>query len=357
MDKRIILCVDLDAFYPSIEQREHPEFKGKPVIVGADPKEGQGRGVVASSSYEAREFGVRSAMPISKAWGLCPQGIYVRPNFELYAKASHEIMSIIRKYSERFQQLSIDEAFLDITDKAADFEEAGKLADKIKNDILANQKVTCSAGIGPNKLIAKIASGHKKPYGTTLVKPEDVARFLNPLNVRKLIGIGPKTAAVLKEMGIETVEELSRFDAGKLVQIFGSFGKRMHEMSLGVDEDEVSEDYEIKSIGREVTFENDVDKPDIVFGAVNELVDSFNEDVIASGAQFKTVNIKIRFENFETHTRAKTLEFYTDDKEIIKTTAKELMQPFLNAGRKVRLIGVRVSGLKIGEKQTTLKDA
>lgn len=355
MDDRIILHVDLDAFYASVEEREHPEFKGNPVIVGADPKNGQGRGVVATCNYLAREFGVKSAMPISKAWKLCPEGIYVRPNFLLYNKVSQEIMSIIRKYSDKFEQVSIDEAFLDVTNKVNDYE-VEKLAEKIKKEILNKEKISSSIGIGPNKLIAKLASDYKKPYGTTVIVPEDVQRFILKLNVRKLPGIGPKTEAVLKGMKIETVSQLAKVDVKTLVNVFGVFGYRMHEMTLGTDESEVIEEYGIKSLGRETTFEEDVDNPKIIFTAIEGLVDEFHEELIVSDIQFKTVNIKIRYENFETHTHAKTLEFYTNDKEIIKDAAKELTQPFLNIGRKVRLIGVRISGLKFGEKQKTLKE-
>lgn len=348
--------VDLDAFYASAEEREHPEFRGNPVIVGADPKSGIGRGVVATANYLAREFGVKSAMPISKAWKLCPQGIYVRPNFILYAKVSNDIMVIIRKYADKSEQVSIDEAFLDVTDKVEDFEEAEKLAEKIKKEILNKEKVSCSIGIGPNKLIAKLASDYKKPYGTTVVKLEDVKKFVSELSVRKLPGIGPKTELVLNGMEIKTVVDLAKADVKTLVDTFGVFGYRMHEMALGTDESEVIEEYEIKSIGRETTFEEDVDNPEIIFNTINELVDEFHDELIALDIQFKTVNIKIRYENFETYTRTKTFGFYTNDKQIVKDTAKYLIQSFLNIGRKVRLIGVRVSGLKFGEKQKTLKE-
>ncbi|MBI2005313.1 MAG: DNA polymerase IV [Candidatus Aenigmarchaeota archaeon] len=348
--------MDLDAFYASVEERERPEYKGTPVIVGADPKNGLGRGVVATCNYLAREFGVRSAMPISKAWKLCPQGIYVRSNFELYARISHEIMSLIRKYSDKFEQVSVDEGFLDVTNKVKDYEEAEKLAEKIKKEILNKEKVTCSVGIGPNKLIAKLASDYKKPYGTTVVRPEVVKKFISKLNVRKLPGIGPKTEAVLKELKIETVNQLVKADVKILVDTFGVFGYRMHEMALSIDESKVTEEYEIKSLGRETTFEEDVDNPELIFSAINGLVDEFHEELIASNIQFKTVNIKIRYENFETHARAKTFEFYTNDKQLIKVAAKELTKPFLDVGRKIRLIGVRVSGLKFDEKQKTLKE-
>ena len=171
------------------------------------------------------------------------------------------------------------------------------------------EKVTGSIGIGPNKLIAKLASDYKKPYGTTVVRPEDVKRFISKLGVRKLPGIGPKTEAVLKEMKIETVEQLAKVNVKTLVDTFGVFGRTMHEMALGIDENEVTEDYEMKSIGREVTFEEDVNNPEIIFDAIDKMVDEFHQDILSSDIQFKTISIKIRFEDFETHTRAKPLNF------------------------------------------------
>lgn len=355
MADRIIMHVDLDAFYASVEEREDPELKVKPVIVGADPKNGTGRGVVATANYVAREFGVHSAMPISKAWKLCPQGIYIRPNFPLYAKASFDVMAIIRKYASKFQQVSIDEAFIDVTDKVVDFEGAGKLAEIMKRDIMNKEKISASVGIGPNKLIAKIASDYKKPYGLTIVKSEDVEKFLKPLPVRKLIGIGPKTESVLKNMGIDTVEQLSKIGVARLAGIFGTFGYRMHEMSLGIDESDVIEDSEMKSLGREFTFEKDTDDMNMIFNTISELVDNFHRGILSLGLQFKTIVVKIRYENFETHTKSKTIESYTDDKNIIKEIALELAKPSIIPEKKIRLIGVRVSNLKFGEKQKTLK--
>lgn len=353
-DKRIILHIDLDAFFASVEERENPELKGKPVIVGANPKNGQGRGVVSTCNYLSREFGVRSAMPISKAWRLCPQGVYLRPNFELYEKASAKIMEILRKYTDKFEQVGIDEAFLDVSDKVKDYEDAMELANKMKREVFNKEKLTCSVGIGSNKLIAKLASDYKKPYGLTVVKPENVRRFLYPLPVRKLIGVGPKTEIKLKELGVKTIGDLAKFNKETLIKIFGKWGAEMHQLANGIDNSDITEAHEIKSVGREVTFEKDVDDPEIIFSAINDLIDEFHEEIIGSGMQFKTVNIKIRYENFETHTRAKSFEFYSNDKVIIKNTAKQLAQSFLNIGKKVRLIGVRISGLTFADKQKTL---
>ncbi len=347
--------IDLDAFYASVEQRENPELKGRPVVIGADPKNGQGRGVVATCSYEARKFGIKSAMPISKAWKLCPQGIYLRPNFPLYARVSNNIMAIARKYADKFEQMSIDEAFLDVTNKARDLEDASRLAEKLKEEIMGKEKISSSVGIGPNKLIAKLASDFKKPDGLIVVKPEDVEKFINPLDAGDLPGIGPKTEAILKEMKIETVEQLGKINAEDLARIFGKFGHRMHEMARGIDQSEVTEEYEIKSVGREVTFEEDVQDSKVIMNSIEKLVDEFHQEIISENMQFKTVGIKIRYENFETHTRAKTFPYYTNEKNTIINTAKDLVVPFLNR-MKIRLVGVRVSGLKFGGYQKTLKD-
>ena len=248
--QRIIMHIDMDYFYAAIEERENPELREKPVVVGADPKKGRGRGVVSTCNYKAREFGIKSGLPISKAYKLCKDCVFLPVNMELYQKVSEKIMDTLRKYSEKSEQVSIDEMFLDISRKAKGFADAEKLAKKIKKEILEKEKLTCSIGIGPNRLIAKIASDFKKPDGLTAVKPDKVYDFISPMNVRKLWGIGPKTAEILKEMGIETVKQLSKAKQDKLIEEFGSFGHEMHLMSKGIDESEVEESFEIKSIGR-----------------------------------------------------------------------------------------------------------
>jgi DNA polymerase IV (DinB-like DNA polymerase) len=225
---RVILHVDLDAFFPSVEVREHPELKGKPVVVGADPKEGKGRGVVSSASYEARKFGIRSALPISKAWKLCPDAIYLRPHFELYVKASNNIMNVLKSHADKFEQGGIDEAYLDISNQVKDFDEAGVVAKKIMEEVLEKEDLTCSVGVAPNKIIAKIASDYRKPYGMTVVKPEEVKNFLFPLEVRKIPGVGAKTELALMELKIETVKDLASTKPEKLTRLFGVWGTRLH---------------------------------------------------------------------------------------------------------------------------------
>lgn len=342
---RIILHVDLDAFFPSVEVREHPELKGKPVVVGADPKEGKGRGVVSSASYKARKFGIKSAMPISRAWKLCPDCVYLRPHFDLYVPASNNIMMILKSHADKFEQGGIDEAYLDISSRVKDFDEAGEFAKRLMQEVFEKEELTCSIGVAPNKMIAKIASDFKKPYGLTVVKEEDVKDFLFPLDVRKIPGVGPKSERRLKALNIETIRDLAFTDPEILRRLFGVWGARLHEFANGIDNSEVIEEYETKSIGRDTTFEKDVDDQEQILQVLDGLAEEVHEDVIANGFKFKTITVRIRYQHFDTHTRSRSLSFPTNDQDILKNNAKRLIAPFLRGRKKIRLIGVRVSSL------------
>jgi DNA polymerase IV (DinB-like DNA polymerase) len=344
---RVILHVDLDAFFPSVEVRERPEFKGKPVVVGADPKEGRGRGVVSSASYEARKFGIKSAMPISRAWKLCPNCVYLRPHFDLYIPASNSIMKILRSHADKFEQGGIDEAYLDISSQVKDFEEAREFAKQLMEEVLEKERLTCSVGVAPNKLVAKIASDFKKPFGLTVVKEEDVKEFLFLLDVRKIPGVGPKTERILKESNIETISDLASAKPEMLTRLFGVWGVRLHEFANGIDSSEVVEEYETKSIGRDTTFEKDADDEARILQVLDELAEEVHEDVIANGFKFKTITVRVRYQHFDTHTRSKSLLFPTNDLNILRNNAKRLIAPFLRGNKKIRLIGVRVSNLII----------
>lgn len=352
--KRIILHVDMDHFFTAIEEREHPEFRGKPVIVGADPKEGKGRGVVSTCNYEARKFGLWSGMPISKAWKLCPQAVYLPVNYELYIKVSERIMEILRKYAFKFESWGIDEAFLDVTSKVKDYVEAENLARHIKREILEKEGLTCSIGIGPNKLVAKIASDHQKPDGLTVVKPEDAGKFLEPLPVRKLLWVGRKTEQKLQAMGIKTIGDLAHYDPTVLAETFGAVGKQFYMMAHGFDKSEVEERGEIKSISREKTFDEDTADFDLVSKTLDGLAEEVHGDVLRQNLYFKTVTVKVRYENFETHTHSKTISFITNRLDDLKETARELFQAYFNPHRKIRLIGVRISSFVSAERQKTL---
>ena len=344
----------MDHFFTAVEERERPEFKGKPVIVGADPKEGKGRGVVSTCSYEARRFGVRSGMPISKAWKLCPEAVYLPVNFEIYTKVSNEIMDILRKYTDKFEQWGVDEAFLDVTSKVKDYAEAEALARQIKRDIYEKEKLTSSIGIGPNKLIAKIASDFQKPEGLTIVKQEEAEKFLAPLPVRKLLWVGRKTEQKLKAVGIKTISDLARYDPTVLAETLGVMGTQLYLMAHGIDKGEVKERGEIKSISRDVTFEEDTSNFEFILNTLDGLSEQVHSDALRQNLCFKTVTVKVRYENFETHTHSKTLPLITNRLQDLKKTTRELMQEYLRLDRKIRLVGVKVSNFTSTEKQKTL---
>ncbi len=343
-DNRIILHVDMDSFFASVEVRENPELKGKPVVVGADPKGGKGRGVVSTCSYEARKYGIKSGMPISRAYKLCPTAVFLPVNFPLYIQVSGEVMNILRNYAKKFQQVSIDEAYLDASNIGS-FGVARELALRIKKEIIEKEKLTCSIGIGPNKIVAKIASDYKKPDGLTVVEPSHVKEFLSPLPVRKILGVGKKTEAALKAMGIEKIGQLAECDVQLLLSRFGKWGIYMHELAQGIDESEVREEECCKSISRETTFEQDTDNPEILNQTMDVLVEDVQKALIEEGFLFKTLTIKVRYKGFITRTRAHTLLHYTDEHYIIKDTAKALLKEFID-GKMIRLIGIRLSRLE-----------
>ena len=351
---RIIFHMDMDHFYTAIEQREHLEYAGKPVVVGSDPKEGKGRGVVSTSNYEARKAGVRSGMPISRAWKLCPEAIYLPPNFPLYIKVSNEIMKIAQRYADKFEQWGLDEAFLDVSQKVKDYDEADVYAKQLKREIKEKERLTCSIGVGPNKLIAKVASDYQKPDGLTIVKEGEAETFLATLPVRRLLWVGRKTEAKLKKIGVNTIGDLARYDPTVLAEAFGIMGTQMHLMARGIDRSEVEARTEVKSISHETTFEEDTNDEEAVLKALDSLAADVTREVGAQKLFFKTVTIKVRYENFETHTHSKTLPFMTNRLQDLQKTARDLLHSYLISDRKIRLIGVRASSFIKGEKQKTL---
>jgi len=344
----------MDHFFAAIEEREHPEIKGKPVVVGADPKEGTGRGVVSTSNYEARKYGIKSGIPIARAWRLCPNAVYLPVNYSLYQKVSKQIMAILVPYADKFEQWGLDEAFLDVTSKVHGFENAKILAEKIKNEVYEKEQLTCSIGVGHNKLIAKIASDFKKPNGLTIVKVEDAKSFLAPLGVRKLLWVGKKTENRLKSLGILTIGDLVNYSPSILTEKFGTNGVQLYLMAQGIDNSEFQEHWERKSLSREITFEEDTSDSNLIFETLDELSGDLYQEIKATKLTFKTVTVKIRYENFETHTHCNTLPFYTDRLKDIKKNSRNLLQDYLKTKRKTRLIGVKLSNLFSIESQTRL---
>jgi DNA polymerase IV (DinB-like DNA polymerase) len=351
---RIIFHVDMDQFFAAVEEREHPEIRGKPVVVGSDPKEGTGRGVVSTCNYEARKYGVKSGIPITRAWRLCPDAVYLPVNYPLYQKVSARIMKILRNYADKFEGWGLDEAFLDVTLLVKDFGEAEKLAQKIKKEIYKKERLTCSIGVGPNKLVAKIGSDFNKPDGLTVVRGEEVKKFLAPLRVNKLLWVGRKTERKLNSMGIKTVGDLANYDASILVEKFGVAGTQLYLSAQGIDNSEVQEQWTRKSISREVTFEKDTSDSEFIFETLDAIAEDLHRELTASNFTFRTITLKIRYANFETHTRGKTLPFFTDRLRDVLKSARDLVQTNLRPDRNIRLIGVRLSNLFSTEKQMRL---
>ena len=340
----------MDAFYASIEQREDPRIRGLPVIVGAEPKGGKGRGVVASCSYEARKYGLHSAMPISQAWQLCPEGVYLRPRFILYERVSRGVMKVLRKSADKFEQVSIDEAFLDVSEKVKEFPDAEALAQQIKKEVYAREQIFCSIGVAPTKIVAKIATDIGKPNGLVVVDASEVKKFLAPLQVSKIPGVGKKTQGILQRMGINTIADLGKASPQVLVERFGKHALWMHSIANGIDESEIIGYWEPKSISSESTFEYDTDDLKLVKETIEELADEVHRRVTADNYLFKTVGLKIRFEGFDTCTRAKSLSNHTNSKQVILGNCLMLLKQFEHEERKVRLLGVKVSSLRKIEK-------
>jgi DNA polymerase-4 len=339
---RRILHVDMDAFFAAIEQRRRPELRGRPVIVGGrgDPCS---RGVVSTASYEARRFGVGSGMPLRTAYSLCPGCVFLPVDYEHYARVSAQIKAILHVFTPRIEDGGIDEAYLDVSE---DERSPAEIAEAIKRQIKEATGLTCSVGIASNKLLAKMASDLHKPDGLTLITEKDVKSRIWPLRTRKLVGIGPKTQSRLQEMGIRTIGELAAVDPGTLVEWFGNaYGRYLYEASRGIDESPIITHLEPKSHSREVTFEEDTDDLTFVRNTLSKLARKVAEELRAKGYGGKTVTVKLRFSDFETHTRSRTLETPTDSPETIGEAAFECLGRF-DISKKVRLIGVGVEGLR-----------
>jgi DNA polymerase IV (archaeal DinB-like DNA polymerase) len=342
--RRIILHLDMDSFYASVEVQRRPELAGKPVVIGADPKDGKGRGVVSTCSYEARAFGIRSAMPISQAFVLCPHAVFLPPDFPAYVQASAAVMEILRSFGFRMEQVSIDEAFLDIS-ALGDFSHAYSLAGEIRAAILDRLGLSCSIGIAPSRAVAKIASDFRKPDGLTIVTPSDLQDFLAPLPVRMIPGVGKKAEGLLFEMGIRTIGDLARQDVQSLFGRFGRSAIILHQLAHGRDESEVAEGQEIKSISRETTFDTDTDDADVLVSTLDVLIRDVCGNLAEERLRFKTFTLKIRYPGFVTRSRSRSLSHFSGDVAVVQLLAHTLFRDVYD-GRKIRLIGIRLSSFE-----------
>jgi DNA polymerase-4 len=340
---RAILHVDMDAFYASIEQRDDPGLKGRPVIVGGT----SGRGVVAAASYEVRKFGVHSAMPMTTALRLCPHAICVQPRMQVYKDVSNQVFGIFHEFTPIVEGLSLDEAFLDVTASLPLMGDAVAIARAIKQRILQTTRVTASVGVAPNKLVAKIASDMKKPDGLTVVTAESVRDTLGALSIRRLPGLGRKTGEKVEEAGIRTLAELRSASDAVLWPIFGRYTTRVRERAAGIDDRPVIADHEEKSISAEDTFAQDIADPARLQTEIARLADRTCTRLRKKSLTAACVTVKIRRKDFTTYTRQTRLSPATNDTRAITKVAGALLKAWLseNPGAKVRLLGVGVSQL------------
>ena len=353
--QRIILHLDMDSFFASVEIREDPGLSGRPVVVGADPREGRGRGVVSTASYEARRFGIHSGMPISRAFILCPHAVFIRPHFDQYTNTSARIMEIISSFTDKWEQVSIDEAYLDMTHHET-YEEAGAVAEDLKQTIKERERLTCSVGIAPTKLVAKIASDFKKPDGLTIVRPLEVEDFLCPLPVGRIPGIGRVTGTELGNLGIQTIGQLAGYDIQALIARFGRWAVQMQELARGLDDGEVRSREGFGSVSRETTFQEDTADTSLLEMTLDLMAKDLIGNLVDEHLVFRTVTVKVRYEDFDTHTRSRTLDTYSRDPGTLLRIAKSLLRDLSNE-KKIRLIGLRLSSLHgIDSRQKSLDD-
>jgi len=335
----------MDSFYASAEARRDPTLKDRPVVIGAEPKEGKGRGVVISCNYAARKFGLRSAMPISEAWRLCPEAVYLRPDFEYYESLSSEVMEVIRSKVMTFEQVSIDEAFVDLAGVADDFENAGAWVARLKEDLKVKTGLTCSIGLAENKSAAKIATDLHKPDGITVIAPGRIKESLAALPVSVIPGVGMKTELALKEIGVSKVGDLQSLEIDFVKRRLGTSGVWLWQVANGLEDEPVRE-HELKSLSTERTFEEDTDNWKMVDELVTELASELASRAQAAHVIFRKTGIKVRFRGFETHTRETRLATFSNDGSVIARESRLLLREFQGKKLPVRLIGLKISELR-----------
>ena len=339
--KRKIIHIDLDAFFAAVEIRDNPRLKGKPIVIGGLPGS---RGVVATASYEARKFGIHSAMPSNHAQKLCPQAIFLRPRFEAYKNASHEVFDILTKYTSQIEPMSLDEAYLDVTSISQN-SSATKFAESIREDIYRFTKLTASAGVAPNKMIAKIASDINKPNGIAVIKPQFSFDFMQPLLLKKIPFVGPVTSKKFSEHNLLTCSDVVNVGKDYIIKNFGNSSEWVYERSCGIDESEVITTHVRKSIGEEETFIHDLISHEEKVTELKKIVASLSENLIKKNIAAKTVTVKIKYFNFIVRTKSKSFPLYFYEKNIIEKISLSLLEEFKDRNTPIRLLGISVSNI------------
>ena len=342
MGLRKIIHVDMDAFFASVEQRDHPELRGKPVAVGG----AGGRGVVAAASYEARKFGVRSAMPSVTARRLCPDLIFVRPRFEVYKDVSRQIRSVFRHHTDLVEPLSLDEAYLDVTTDKLGIGSATRIAELIRQEIRAKTRLTASAGVSYNKFLAKIASDQNKPDGLCVIRPGEGARFVAGLPVRRFHGVGPRGAERMERLGIATGADLAAKDLAFLREHFGSMADYLFRAARGIDLRPVRANRVRKSVGGERTFAHDISTGAALRETLEGIIDIVWDSIDKTGAKGRTVTLKMKYTDFRTVTRAHSLDHAVPDKPAFARIARALLDEVLPLPLPIRLMGLTLSNLE-----------
>jgi len=349
LQARIVMLVDLDYFYAQCEEMRNPSIKDKPVVVCVYSGRTKDSGAVSTANYVARKYGVKSGIPISlakkKLKGV--DAVFLPVDHKFYKEISDKVMEILRSHANRFEQVGIDEAYLDVTQKKANYQKAIELAVIIKHEVLTKQKLTCSIGVGPNKLVAKMASDVQKPDGLTPITPEEVKNFLSPLPVRRLVGVGKKTETKLETLGVKTVGHLANFDVQRLVEVFGrKLGTYFHNASNGIDDEPVQERSEPESLSRISTLKEDTRNLAVLLDEAYRLCGDVYSKLLQRGLIYRSVSIYVIASDLSVQSRSKTLENSASDLETLKKAVKELFEKFLDESDvEARRVGVKVSSL------------
>ena len=343
---RKIIHIDMDAFFASVEERDNPDLKGKPVIIGSDPRKTGGRGVVSTCNYEARKFGVHSAMSSKEAYERCPQAVFISGNYQKYRKVGMQIREIFKRYTDLVEPMSIDEAYLDVTENKLGIKSALKIVKMIQYDIWQEVHLTCSAGVSYNKFLAKLASDFEKPKGLTLILPEDAQDFLEKLPIEKFYGVGKRSVEKLHQLGVFTGADLLEIPEMTLIDLFGRFGYDLYRKARGISNSPVKSNRIRKSIGSERTYGKLLYEEDDVKSEISKNAQRVVDTLQRNHKVGRTIVLKVRYSDFSTLTKRITLDDVTNDFEVIDQVAKTIYDSLDESKLGVRLLGVTVTGLE-----------